>query len=106
MSDFSFVPLRPFFCAALAKRWKVQFQQGFAYFDNNVDSKQHVIIRTAILYNEINSGLITKKTLYIYMYVRRVYARNVVNVIRFYYVLCLILFCFVVDLYIYISVHL
>ena len=49
MSDFSFVPLRPFFYAALAKRWKVQFRQGFAYFNNNVDSKRHIIIRTAIL---------------------------------------------------------
>ena len=25
---FLFVQLRPFFCAALAKRWKVQFRQG------------------------------------------------------------------------------
>ena len=25
---FLFVPLRPLFCAALAKRWKVQFRQG------------------------------------------------------------------------------
>ena len=48
MSDFSFVPLRPFFCAALAKRWKVQFRQGFTYINNNVDSKRHIIIRTAI----------------------------------------------------------
>ena len=38
MSDFSFVPLRPFFCAALAKRWKVQFRKGLHKF-NNVDSK-------------------------------------------------------------------
>ena len=60
MSDFSFVPLRPFFCAALAKHWKVQFRQGLAYFNNNVDSKRHIIIRTAILYNEINSGQIMK----------------------------------------------
>ena len=64
MPDFSFVPLCPFFYAALAKRWKVQFRQGFAYF-NNVDSKQHIIIRTAILYNEINSGQIMKNTIYI-----------------------------------------
>ena len=49
-SDLSFAPLRPFFHAALAKRWKVQFRQGFAYFINNVDSKRHIIIRTAILY--------------------------------------------------------
>ena len=68
MSYFSFVPLLPFFCAALAKRWKVQFRQGFAYFNNNVDSKRHIIIRTAILYNEINSGQIMKKH-YIYMYI-------------------------------------
>ena len=53
MSDFSFVPLRPFFYAALAKRWQVQFRQGFAYFNNSVDSKRHVIIRTAILYTYI-----------------------------------------------------
>ena len=25
---YLFVPLRPFFCAALMKRWKVQFRQG------------------------------------------------------------------------------
>ena len=28
VSDFLFVSLRPFFYAALAKRWKVQFRQG------------------------------------------------------------------------------
>ena len=38
MSDFLFVPLRPFFRAALAKRWKVQFRKGLHKF-NNVDSK-------------------------------------------------------------------
>ena len=48
--------------AALAKRWKVQFRKGFAYFNNNVDSKRHIIIRTAILCNEINSGQIMKNT--------------------------------------------
>ena len=37
-ADALTVPLRPFFYAALAKRWKVQFRQGFAYFNNNVDS--------------------------------------------------------------------
>ena len=35
---FLFVPLRPFFRAALAKRWKVQFRKGLHKF-NNVDSK-------------------------------------------------------------------
>ena len=38
MSYFLFIPLRPFFSGALSKRWKVQFRQEFAYF-NNVDSK-------------------------------------------------------------------
>ena len=61
MSDFLFVPLRPFFYVVLAMRWKVQFRQGFAYFNNNVDSKRHIIIRIAMLYNEINSGQIMKK---------------------------------------------
>ena len=35
---FSIAPLRSFFSATLAKRWKVQFRQGFVQF-NNVDSK-------------------------------------------------------------------
>ena len=73
MSDFSFVPLRPFFCAAIAKRWKVQFRQRFAYFNNNVDSKGHIIMRTAILYNEVNSGQIIKThyiCIYIYIYIK------------------------------------
>ena len=70
MSDFSLVSLRPFFYAALAKRWKVKFRQGFAYLNNNVDSKRHIIIRTAILYNEVNSGQIMKKHyIYIYAYI-------------------------------------
>ena len=38
MSYFSFVLLRPFLCAALAKLWKVQFRKGLHKF-NNVDSK-------------------------------------------------------------------
>ena len=38
MSDFLFVPLRPFFYAALTKRWKVLFHMGLRKF-NNVDSK-------------------------------------------------------------------
>ena len=50
MSDFLFAPLRPYFCAALAKRWKVQFRQGFAYFNNKVDSRRHLFIGTAIYY--------------------------------------------------------
>ena len=35
---------------------------GVVDINNNVDSKRHIIIRTAILYNEINSGQIMKKT--------------------------------------------
>ena len=62
-ANFSFVPLRPFFYAALAKRWKAQIRQGFAYLNNNVDSKRHIVIWTAILYNQVNSGQIMKKTL-------------------------------------------
>ena len=57
MSGFSFVPLRPFFYAALAKRWKVQFRQELTYFNNNVDSKRHIIITTGILH------------IYIYIYI-------------------------------------
>ena len=34
----------------------------FVYFNNNVDLKRHIIIRTAILYNEINSGQNMKNT--------------------------------------------
>ena len=44
----------------------------FAYFNNNVDSKRHIIIRTAILYNEINSGQNYEKhyvCTYIYIYI-------------------------------------
>ena len=85
MSYFSFVPLRAFFCAALAKRWKVQFRQGFAYFNNNVDSKRYIIIRTAILCNEINSGQIMKKHhIYIctciYTYIYMVFFHNLSTV--------------------------
>ena len=69
VSDFSFDPLRPFFYAVLANRWKVKFRQGFAYFNNNVDSNRHIIIRASILYNEINSGQIMKNTIYTYVFI-------------------------------------
>ena len=36
VSDFLFIPLRPFFYAALVKRWKVQFRKGLRKY-NNVD---------------------------------------------------------------------
>ena len=50
MSDFLFIPLRPFFYAALAKRWKVQFRKSLRKF-NNVDKKKkrHILMRTAVL---------------------------------------------------------
>ena len=38
--------------------WTFLFRQWFAYSNNSIDSKRHIIIRTAILYNEINSGQI------------------------------------------------
>ena len=79
VSDFSFVPLRPFFYAALAKRWKVQFRQWFAYFNNNVDSQRHIIIRTAILYIYIYSVYI-HIYMFIYIYVH-VYGWNICNVL-------------------------
>ena len=65
MSDFSFVPMRPFFYAALAKCWKVQFRKGFAYFNNNVDSKRHKIIRIAMFYIYIYIS----STYYVYIYI-------------------------------------
>ena len=49
VSDESYVQLRPFFCAALAKRWKVQFRQWFAQF-SNVDSITTSNNDIAILY--------------------------------------------------------
>ena len=71
MSDFSFVPLRPFFCAAFAKRRKVQFRQGFAYFNNIVDSKRHIVIGTAILCIYIYILYYIYCIYYIYMISRR-----------------------------------
>ena len=68
VSIFSIISLLPFFYAALVKRWNVQFRQGFAYFNNNVDSNRHIIIITATSHNEMNSGQIMKNTIYIYIY--------------------------------------
>ena len=68
-----------FFCATLAKRWKVPFWQGFAYFNNNVDSKRHIIMRTAILYDEINSWHYEKK-LCIYIVKIKNYTLQLVSV--------------------------
>ena len=57
MSDFSFVPLRPFLCAAFAKRWKFQFRKGLDKF-NYVDSK-------TTYFNE------NCRIIYIYIYISR-----------------------------------
>ena len=70
MSDFSFVPLRPFFCAALAKRWKVQFRQGFAYC-NNVDSQTIYInenCRIIYIY-ELSLATLSRIMIHIYIYI-------------------------------------
>ena len=41
VSDFLFIPLRPFFYAALAKRWKVQFRKGLRKFTTLIQ-KRHI----------------------------------------------------------------
>ena len=53
VSDFLFVPLRSFFSATLAKRWMVQFRQGFA------------------LYNDIDSITTQNNYIYVHLYWRR-----------------------------------
>ena len=59
MSDFLFVPLHPFFCAALAKCWKAQFCRGLHKF-NNIDSKTTYI--NELLYCVMEStGQLTRK---------------------------------------------
>ena len=50
MSDFLFVPLRTFFCAALAKCWKVQFRRVLHKFSNIDKKKRHTLMRVAVLY--------------------------------------------------------
>ena len=55
---FFFIPLRPFFYAALAKRWKVQFRKGLRKF-NNVDSKttcfnENCCITYIYIYNQLD----------------------------------------------------
>ena len=42
---------------------------GMSNFSNNFDSKRQIIIGTAMLYNESNSGQITKNTIYVYIYI-------------------------------------
>ena len=60
MSDCLFVPLRPFFCAAIAKCRKVQFRRGLHKFSNIDSKKRHILMRAAVLCNGIN-GTINKK---------------------------------------------
>ena len=55
MPDFSFVPLRPFFCAALAKRGRSNFDKGLHNLTTLI-KKRHILMRTAVLNNGINSG--------------------------------------------------
>ena len=75
MSDFVFVPLRSFFSATLAKRWKVQFRQGFAQF-NNVDQKETRSNNDIAIYIYMFVGcvvlVINKSTtnIYVYIYIR------------------------------------
>ena len=81
MSDFLFVPLRPFFCAALAKRWKVKFRQGFCIFNNYVDSKTtynykncyiiYIIQQFSYYYEES-----MKHYIYIYIYIYSSFLRR------------------------------
>ena len=55
VSDFLFIPLRPFFYAALAKRWKVQFRKGLRKNLTTLIQKRHILMRTAVLYIYIYS---------------------------------------------------
>ena len=46
------------------------FDKGLHILKTTLIKKKHIFIRTAILYNEINSGQTMKKTLYVvYMYI-------------------------------------
>ena len=55
MSDFSFVPLRPFLCAALASDGRSNFVRVCINLIT-LSQKRHIVMRTAILCNGINSG--------------------------------------------------
>ena len=76
MSYFLFIPLRPFFYAALAKRWKVQFRKGLRKF-NNVDSKTTyfnencciIYIYIYIVYLDISMPLLESMWLSLYIYI-------------------------------------
>ena len=46
---FSFVPLSPFLCAALVKRWKVQFRKSLHKL-TTLNQKRHILMKTAVLY--------------------------------------------------------
>ena len=74
MPDFYFFPLRPFLCAALAKRWKVQFRKGLHKFNNVDKKKRHILMRTAVLYICI----------YIYIYIITESRQGDVFIINFY----------------------
>ena len=55
VSDFLFVPLRPFFYAALTKRWRSNFVRVCVNLTTLIQ-KRHILMRTAVLCNGINSG--------------------------------------------------
>ena len=81
--------------------------------------KRHILMRTAVLCNGINSGQLCRKnkTLYIYIYIyiyivfytlfvtfKKVYDRNVVNKYGLYSLLCAIIYNLVDYIYIYVCI--
>ena len=101
MSDFLFVPLRPFFYAALTKRWKVQFHKGLRKF-NNVDSKTTYfnenccIIYIYIYYTTDESKRVTKDWLFGYL------TKTNLNFILF-YEYCLRYICIYINVYFHVN---
>ena len=54
---------------ALRSVGRSNFDKGFAYFNNNVDSKRHIIIRNAILYIYIYIYIYTYANIDIFVYI-------------------------------------
>ena len=63
MPVFLFVPLPPFFYAAIAKRLKVQLSNGLRKINltSLIKKKRHILTRTTMLYNENQQLTIMKK---------------------------------------------
>ena len=55
--------------ASQGQHGRSNFDKGLHILTTTLIPKQHIIIRTAILYNEINSGQIMENTIYIYIYI-------------------------------------